>query len=75
MTDDWWKNRRTIPKLESNPDYCPDCSQCIWRTGYIAPACNNPKQTDEDKKEYLYVGFNCQLFEYPQIPSKEIYML
>lgn len=75
MTEDWWENRKTMPRLESNPNYIPDCHQCIWVRQKQCMVCGNPNQTEKDKTEYLYVGFNCPLFEYPKTPSKEIYML
>lgn len=40
---------------------CIDCKH--FAQGETCSFCANDKQTDNDKKEYVYYSFSCDLFE------------
>lgn len=40
-----------------------ECGRCkFFEQGKGCSFCGNPKQTDENKRKYLYYNFTCDLF-------------
>jgi len=40
------------------------CTECNWiKQTELCCVCGNPNQTNNDLKQYVYSGFNCDLHE------------